>query len=173
MDASRSVAHQQLIFRNLETMKIIPPNRVTRHYTQQLNADPATVFPLLCPVREADWIAGWDPLCVVSESGLGEPDCVFMTSAAPHDAVWYITRHQPEHGFLEMLKITPQFTACKLSITLQPTATGSSALVTYTHTSLGPEGDAFVASFTEEYYRRFMQDWESRLNHFLQHGSRL
>ena len=51
--------------------------------------------------------------------------------------------------------------------------TGSSALVTYTHTSLGPEGDAFVASFTEEYYRKFMQDWESRLNHFLQHGSRL
>jgi len=40
----------------------------------------------------------------------------------------------------------------------------------YTHTSLGPEGDAFVAAFTDDFYRRFMQDWESRINHYLTHG---
>lgn len=41
-------------------MKIVKPNRVSRTYTQQLCAEPEEVFPLLCPVREADWIEGWE-----------------------------------------------------------------------------------------------------------------
>jgi hypothetical protein len=50
---------------------------------------------------------------------------------------------------------------------------GSEADVTYCHTSLGPAGDAFVASFTEDHYRGFMQDWERRLNHYLRYGKPL
>ena len=92
-------------------MKIVPPNRAVRSYTQHLVGPPEAVFPLLCPVREADWIEGWDPLLVVSHSGVAEPDCVFTTAAAPADAIWYITRHEPEDGFVEMLKITPSVTA--------------------------------------------------------------
>jgi len=98
-------------------MKIVKPKRATRCYTQHLVAAPNAVFPLLCPVREAEWIRGWDPSLVVSASGAG-----------------------------------------------------TEADVTYTHTSLGPRGDEFVTSFTEEFYRAFMQDWESRINHFLVHG---
>ena len=102
-----------------------------------------------------------------------EPDCVFTTSATPSDAIWYITRHEPAAGFIEMLKITPAVTACRLTIQLRPTAGGCEADITYSHTSLGPLGDAFVASFTEDYYREFMRDWEARMNHYLRHGSAL
>jgi hypothetical protein len=151
-------------------MKINSPNRVSRSYAQQLLAPPATVFPLLCPVREADWIEGWDPLAVFSRSGLAEVDCVFLTAALPADAVWYITRHEPAKAQLEMLKITPQVTVCKISIELHATLTGSQALITYTHTSLGPAGDALVESFSEDFYRDFMKNWETRLNHYLVHG---
>ena len=154
-------------------MKIVRPNRATRTYTQHLVGPPDAVFPLLCPVREADWAEGWDPLLVVSSSGVAESDCVFTTAATPTDAVWYITRHDPEAGFVEMLKITPDVTACRLSIQLRAVAGGAEAEVTYSHTSLGPEGDAFIASFTEDYYRKLMQDWESRVNHYLLHGSGL
>jgi hypothetical protein len=154
-------------------MKITQPNRVTRTYMQQLVAEPSAVFPLLCPVREADWIEGWDPVSVLSTSGFAESDCVFVTNASPNDAIWYVTRHDRDKGFVEMLKITPLVTACKLSIQLRPTPSGSEAKISYTHTSLGPEGDAFVASFTDEYYRKFMQDWEARINHYLVHGSAL
>lgn len=145
--------------------------RVSRTYTQRLVGSPQEVFPLLCPVREKEWIEGWDPLLVVSASGVAEPDCVFTTQAtsvASAQAVWYITRHEPEAGFVEMLKITPNVTACRLSIRLRAAEEGAEAVVTYCHTSLGPEGDAFVASFTEDHYRKFMQDWESRLNHYLE-----
>jgi hypothetical protein len=154
-------------------MKIIKPIRATRTYTQRLVAPPEAVFALLCPVREADWIEGWNPPLVISASGFAEPDCVFMTSAEPTDAIWYVTRHEPGTGLVEMLKITPNVTACRLTIRLRASGAGSEADITYSHTSLGPRGDEFVASFTEEFYSRFMQDWESRLNHYLRHGQAL
>lgn len=151
-------------------MKITKPLRATRSYTQRLLAEPSRVFPLLCPVREADWIEGWDPVLVISESGVAETDCVFLTAAQPQDALWYITRQEAAAGFVEMLKITPQVTACRLSIRLRPSAAGTDATVTYAHTSLGPAGDAFVAGFTEAFYLEFMRDWEERLNHYLVTG---
>lgn len=154
-------------------MKIVKPIRAVHTYTQRLVAQPDAVFPLLCPVREAEWIEGWEPRLVASESGVAERDCVFVTPAQPADAIWYITRHEPESGFVEMVKITPNVTACRLSIQLRAVEGGSEADITYAHTSLGPEGDAYIASFTADFYRRFMQDWESRLNHFLREGSAL
>jgi len=152
-------------------MKIVRPNRATRTYTQTLVAPPEAVFPLLCPVREAEWVDDWDPSLVVSSSGVAEPDCVFVTPTQTGDAVWYITRHEPRAGLLEMIKITPMVTACRLTIRLRPVAAGCEADVTYTHTSLGPQGDALVASFTEDFYRGFMQKWEARINDFLRRGA--
>lgn len=72
-----------------------------------------------------------------------------------------------------MLKVTPGVTACRLSIQVRAASTGSEAEVTYTHTSLGPSGDSFVAGFTADFYRRFMQEWEAKFNHFLRHGTAL
>jgi hypothetical protein len=151
-------------------MNVAAPRRVTRSYTQRLVAEPARVFPLLCPVREADWIEGWNPRAVYSESGVAEPDCVFITPESPADAIWYITRHEPGEGVIEMIKISPGLTACRLSIELRPAAGGAESTIRYSHTSLGPAGDTFIAAFTEEHFREFMQAWESRINHYLVHG---
>ncbi|HET7731794.1 MAG TPA: hypothetical protein VFK48_17360, partial [Usitatibacter sp.] len=62
-------------------MKVVAPNRVSRSYTQKLCGEPGQVFPLLCPVREADWIEGWDPGIVITASGVAERDCVFTTAS--------------------------------------------------------------------------------------------
>lgn len=154
-------------------MRITKPIRVVRTYTQRLVGAPEAVFPLLCPVREADWIHGWDPILVVSETGVAEVDCVFTTAGSPTDAIWYVTRHDPRNGFVEMVKITPSVTACRLTIQLRAAENGCHAQVTYAHTSLGPAGDAFVEAFTEASYVKFMQDWEARMNHYLQTGCAL
>ncbi|MGH8130860.1 MAG: hypothetical protein ACRES3_08415 [Steroidobacteraceae bacterium] len=154
-------------------MNIRAPNRVTHTYKQHLNAPAARVFRLLCPVHEADWIDGWNPILVLTESGVAEQDCVFVTDAKVQDSIWYITRHDPERGFVEMIKITPSVTACKLTIRVRPAKPGSEAEITYSHTSLGPEGDVYLASFTAEYYVQFMREWESRMNHYLKHGKAL
>ena len=148
-------------------MRVTKPNRVSRAYTQQLVAVSSMVFPLLCPVREADWIEGWDPLIVYSKTGLAEADCIFVTEADSSNSIWYITRHERSNGLIEMIKITPNVTVCKLTIQLREVVCGSEAIITYTYTSLGPEGDTFIASFTEEYYQKFMRDWEDQINHYL------
>ena len=141
-------------------MQITQPNRASHTYRQRLLTSPAKVFPLLCPVRETEWADGWSPELVISSSGVAERDCVFITPDKQARGIWYITRHEPEKLFVEMLKIVPAMTACRLTIQLYEDAAGCMADVTYTHTSLGPDGDEFVAQFTAEYYQKFMQTWE-------------
>ncbi len=152
-------------------MKISLPRRASHTYTQRLVASVEQVFRLLCPVREADWLDGWDPVSVSSYSGVAERDCAFVTTAGDAEAVWYITRHEPDSGFVEMIKITPQVTACRLTIKVTATPEGAQAEITYMHISLAPEGDRLVDSFTADAYVQFMQDWEARMNHYLRHGS--
>ena len=128
----------------VKAMNVRAPNRVTHTYKQRLNGSVSKVFPLLYPVREAEWIHGWSPVLVLSQSGYAEQDCVFITDAKVHDSIWYVTRHDPARGYVEMIKVTPGVTACKLTIRVRPAKPGCEAEITYSHTSLGPEGDVFV-----------------------------
>ena len=109
----------------------------------------------------------------MSSSGVAERDCVFITADKLGTAFWYITRHEPEKLFVEMLKILPGVTACRLEIQLSENGDECFADITYSHTSIGTAGDEFVARFTADYYQRFMEDWENALNHFLKTGCRL
>lgn len=127
----------------------------------------------MCPVREIEWADDWLPELVISSSGIAERDCVFTTPDKPGKAIWYVTRHEPENRFVEMLKIVPGVTACRLEIQLTPNGDECFADVTYSHTSIGAAGDEFVAGFTADSYQKFMQAWENELNHFLKTGSRL
>jgi hypothetical protein len=72
-----------------------------------------------------------------------------------------------------MLKISPEVTACRLQIQLAAKDGGCEATITYSHTSLGPQGDVFVAGFTDEFYKGFMREWETRMNHYLKAGETL
>ena len=128
-------------------MNITKRNRATHTYRLRLRAWPEKVFPLFCPVRETEWADGWLPELVISSSGVAERDCVFTTSDKRGTAVWYITRYEPENWFVEMLKIAPGVTACRLNIQLCKEGARCIADVTYTHTSLGPAGDELVAAF--------------------------
>lgn len=110
------------------------------------------------------------PELVISASRVAERDCVFTTPEKLGTALWYVTRHEPENYFIEMLKILPGMTACRLNIQLSDDGAGCNADITYSHTSLGPAGDEFVAGFTAAYYQKFMQTWERALNHFLTTG---
>ena len=151
-------------------MQISKPNRASHTYRQKLEAKPATVFPLLCPVREAEWADGWLPDLVISSSGVVERDCVFITPDERGKVIWYVTRHEPERWFVEMLKILPGVTACRLEIQLWEDGGGCFADVSYRYTSLSAAGDEFVTGFTAERYQESMQAWEKAMNHFLKTG---
>jgi len=154
-------------------MNIVKPHRVTRSYTQHLNALPDQVFPLLCPVRESEWVNGWHPRLVATESGVAELDCVFVTAAGPQEAIWMITRHEPENQHLEIIKLIPGIVVGKIVIQLTAAPGGSTAEISYSFTALGPDGDRVVGEFTQEHFDEFMLTWETELNHFLGTGERL
>ena len=100
-------------------MKVLPPNRLTQTFLKGLPAAAKQVFPLLCPVREAEWIDGWDPIGVFSSSGKAERDCVFVTRADPGNAVWVITEHDPRDLRLKILKVIPAHAVVEIVIQLQ------------------------------------------------------
>ncbi|TDI34395.1 MAG: hypothetical protein E2P03_03275 [Acidobacteria bacterium] len=104
---------------------------------------------------------------------MAERDGIFVTEAAPHDAVWVITRHDAGAGILQMIKITPDHTVCKIEIALRAGGEGTRAEISYEYTSLGPLGDAFLKEFTEKWYQGFMEEWEAALNHYLTTGEML
>lgn len=159
-------------------MNITKPNRKKHSYVQQLNAVPEKVFPLLCPVLEVEWVPGWLPDKVISQSGVCEPECIFITPpeipSEPENAIWIVTKHDPDNLSLEMYKVAPRHTVSKLEITLAASSgISTTANVSYELTAIGENGEQFMDEFTEKWYENFMQEWETQLNHYLGTGNKI
>lgn len=155
-------------------MKILKPNRVAHTYVQTIKGRPEQIFPLYCPVQETLWCEGWDPVAVYSDSGVNEPDCVFVTEDDGVASVWYVTVLDRDKGLVEMIKHTPGKTISKLNISIRPiTAETTRAEITYGFTSLGTAGDLFLKGFTQETFETAMDAWEQAMNHYLAKGEML
>jgi hypothetical protein len=154
-------------------MDVRPPRRVTRRYTQSLDGPPDEVFALLCPVRETEWVNGWNPRLVLTDSGYAEPGCIFVTPSIPQDALWIMTEHDPDRHRLRMLKLVPSVVIGHIEIDLEPSDSGTSASISYSFTSLGQDGDKVLDGFTQEHFDAFMMTWEDELNHYLATGAML
>ncbi|HEY7409135.1 MAG TPA: SRPBCC family protein [Vicinamibacteria bacterium] len=147
--------------------------RVSRSYTQSISGPPEAVFPLLCPVRETEWVPGWRYRMVYSRSGVAEKGCVFTT---PHhgavETTWLVVDYEPPRR-IRFVRVTAGATAVEIEIQVAPRDAGSAVDVRYTHTALSDEGDALVAAMTEDGWRRDMERWERAMNHFLATGTLL
>lgn len=158
------------------TTESFTPTRLTRRYTQTIGAAPDRVFPLLCPVREAEWLDGWRHRMIHSESGLVEDGAVFTTPGAGEtDTVWIVTRLDPVNHLVEFARFTHQSRVCLLRIAVRPNAQDRSFVdIAYTCTTLSPSGDAFLdRAFSEAAFLGAMTFWERSMNHWLATGERL
>lgn len=147
--------------------------RVSHEYTQTNDAPPEKVFPLLCPVREAEWVPGWQYRLIYSESGLAEDGCVFAT---PNDAgaetVWMVTHYDPAAFKIAFAWIEPGMIATQLRISLVPAPGGkTNAHIRYLYTGLSSAGNVALDRYTPEWFRNKMQSWETAVNYFLRKGS--
>ena len=78
-------------------MKNLKTTQKTFRYRQTNNGNIKDVFPLLCPVREKEWLEGWDCTLVHSQSGLIEKNCVFTTSHhGGSETVWLVTQYDAD-----------------------------------------------------------------------------
>lgn len=149
--------------------------RLTRTYTQTIDAPPERVFPLLCPVREAEWLDGWRHRMICSESGLVEEGAVFSTPGTGEpDTVWVVTRHDPANRLVEFTRFTHESRVCVLRIAVRPNDEGRALVdVAYTYTAVSPAGNASLDQFTEAAFLEAVTFWERSMNHWLATGERL
>lgn len=156
----------------------VDSGRITRTFVQTIVAPPDRVFPLLCPVRETEWLEGWgDGLEILhSRSGLAEEGCVFRkTTPDGPETVWMITRHDADARAVEFVRVTTGLAATRLRIRVENTEDESSRVhIEYTATPLGDRGRAFLAeTFSETAFEQNMRGWETSMNHWLRTGQLL
>ena len=150
-------------------------SHITRSYEQTIHADPDRVFDLLCPVREAEWLDGWDHTLLNSQSGLAEDGCVFLShQEGEKDTIWMITRRDVLNREIEFVRATPESRIARLTIAVkEKAATISKVKITYVITALCEEGNKFLEAFTRENFETAMKFWEASMNHYLETGKKL
>ena len=148
--------------------------RKVKIYTMTLGAAPEAVFPLLCPVREHEWIEPWRCRMIYSRSGFAELDCVFQTDF-PKDGstdTWVVSRYQPPQ-LIEFVRVNTLRTI-RYTITLRPIGAGKTeAEWRQVVTALTEEGDRLFQQEPAEGYSAQMERLAEMLNHFLKTGERL
>lgn len=151
------------------------PRRLIREYRQTIHASPEKVFPLLCPVREADWLDGWRFSMIYSGSGFVEEGAVFRTAhEGEEDTVWVVTRHDTETLSVDFVRFTPGSRTCLLKISVKPRNDNSSFVhIRYVYTGITSAGNDFIDGFTEEAFVEAMKFWEKSMNYFIETGQRL
>lgn len=149
--------------------------RLVRSYRQTIEAPPVVVFPLLCPVREVEWLDGFAFEMIYSASGLIEPGCVFKTAVPGEpDTIWVVSRHDPSARVVQFTRVTPGLRTCVLDVVVQAAgASQSHVTVTYVYTSTSEAGNAFLDGWSEEAFMGAVVFWEKSMNHFLKTGQKL
>ena len=146
--------------------------RVTRNYIQTINAEPSRVHALICPVKEAEWLDGWDYDLIFSHSGVAEPGCVFISrSQGEKDTIWLITRRDDQACETDFARITPDSRAAYVTVRIEDGDKHTSRVdITYTITALSEAGNKFVENFTEEHFVNDMKLWDATMIHVLETG---
>ena len=148
--------------------------RVSRNFIQTIKAEPARVHALICPVKEAEWLDGWDYDLIFSDSGLAEKGCVFTSGSAGEYTIWLITKRDDAACETVFARITPDSRVAEVTVRVEDGGEHTSCVhITYTITALNEAGNRFIENFTEENFVKDMKFWEATMNHYLETGKAL
>lgn len=149
--------------------------RVMKTYTQTIRASKDEIFPLLCPVREKEWLAGWNYEMVYSESGIAEKGCIFKThEVKKDDTIWFIDHFDIDNYKIIFIRITPSRSLAQMELTLkEETPEITKSIIKYTITALSDAGEKYIEQDFTENFIQYMKWWEKSLNHYLKTGNLL
>ncbi len=118
--------------------------RRTFHFEAAVPAAAERVFPLLCPIREEQWIEGWRARAVYSKSGVAEDGAIFETRLRGRET-WITSRYEPESYRVEYSIFARRHATLRLDLALVPEAGDRSRLdITRTYTGIDAVGRALV-----------------------------
>ena len=149
--------------------------RESKTFIHHLDATPAEIIPLLCPVREYEWIEGWQCRLIFSQSGVNETGCVFTTEFPEKGpGIWITTRHEPQAGAVEFAVFYPGCLLEKLEILVSPAPDGGSDVRWQrAFTGLSQAGNRLISDTILPGFRAQHQRLEKALAHFLAFGEML
>lgn len=161
--------------------------RVVREFTQNNPAPPEKVFPLLCPVREADYLPGWQYRLVYSVSGLAEPGCVFTTPNPPgpetagtrksvvaSETTWIVSDYDPAALRIAFVWFKPGMIVTEIRIQLTAARDGTTRThIRYRYTGLSEEGNRELETYDGKWFEEKMRGWERMMNHYLDTGNKV
>jgi hypothetical protein len=144
--------------------------RIVKKATIALKADAKTVFALLCPVKEVDWIKGWEDICtlVYTDSGIAEEACVFETNVPGEgQSLWICSRYDAAKTEITYIKHTIGNAVIKWDMTVRDTADGSAINMVYNMTSLSKEGNSLVRDYDERYLAILFEGLQKQINDYV------
>ena len=145
--------------------------RISRKYKQINAGQPDKVFPLLCPVRESEWLPHFKAKVIYSSTGFSEDGAIFQTTHGDDEIItWIITKYNL-NSLIEMTYIIPNIKIVRINIYLvNHDKEHTETTIRYTQTGLTERGNAEVEKFTEERFNQQMENWEKAINYYLIHG---
>ncbi|BBD07292.1 SRPBCC family protein [Desulfovibrio ferrophilus] len=155
-------------------MNPIHAKRFAETKVMTLLAPPQKVFPLLCPVREYEWVPHWHCKLLHTESGLAHKDCAFTTNLLDlgHE-VWTCTRYEPPRS-IEYVRFAPLGMITRLTITLGATENGGTRLIwELVFTAISDKGEEALEHLRQGRYEQTMTIIEKALSHYLRTGEML
>lgn len=164
--------------------------RVSHEYTQSNPGSPEQVFPLLCPVREVEWVPDWQYRLIYSDSGVAELGCIFTTpnamaepsegqaseagSSTASETTWICVDYDAAAFRIAYVWINPGRVATELRIQLEARSDGTTrSHIRFRYTGLSPEGNREVERYDKKWFAQKMHGWESAINHYLRTGEKI
>jgi hypothetical protein len=127
------------------------------------------VFPLFSPEGERLWAPGWDYENIMGTTILHE-DYVFLTKSHDHaaaDAVWIVKKYETEIHSVQYYKVEPQEKVGVVTVKCDDLAEKKTRIqVTYTYIGLSESGNRFIDRFTENDYKKFIDEWKGLLKRY-------
>jgi len=145
--------------------------RISREYIQMNAGQPDKVFPLLCPVKESEWLPNFKAKVIYSSTGISEDGAIFQTTHGDDVTItWIITKYNP-NSLIEMIYIIPNIMIVRITIQLVSyDKKHTKTIIRYTKTGLTERGNAEVENFSKERFNQQMEHWEKAINYYLIHG---
>ena len=143
---------------------------IERSFCHEVSAPPDRVFPLLCPVREFEWVPGWSCDLVHSISGFAELGCVFTRDTPAGRGVWVVCRYEPSSAIAFVITF-PSSHVERLRIVLAPHEGGTRLLWTRSYTALTAEGETLVEEMAGPAFELHMARLGKALEHFCRTGT--
>jgi hypothetical protein len=160
----------------MHTSPTDPRKHLVLEHHHDLAAGADQVFPLLCPVREYQWIHDWRCELVHTASGVVEKGCIFVTESPPEGrTTWVTSAHDPAARTVEFVRVAGQRLVTLMSLRVEPAGAGCRLHVGWALTALDPEGQALVdrARETGLPHAEVARSIALRLDHFLATGRML